>query len=162
MHIQKIPNYLLKFVQLFCLTNCSICFIFSNIYRSSWNAYLQVLPKIIYEILMKLLVLLACRSILKSQFQIHDIFFFILMVAGVFIHFLPKSCWLSSCRTNKKIIPVLISGYERFDDVSSKEGSASSNKLELGTINFQREVIKELLMLIVVMFWMGHPTKLDI
>ena len=57
---------------------------------------------------------------------------------------------------------VLISGYERFDDVSSKEGSASSNKLELGTISFQREVIKEPLMLIVVMFWMGHPTKLDI
>ena len=84
------------------------------------------------------------------------------MVVGVFIHFLLKSCWLSSCRTNRKIIHVLISGYERFDDVSSKEGSASSNTLELGTINFQREVNKELVMLIVVMFWMGHPIELDI
>ena len=84
------------------------------------------------------------------------------MVASVFIHFLPKSCWLSSCISNRKIICILISWYERFDDVSSKEGSASSNKLELGTISFQREVIKEPLMLIVVMFWMGHPTELDI
>ena len=82
--------------------------------------------------------------ILKSQFQVHDIFSSSLWLqVYLFISSQKVVGCLVAEPMEKSFKIFLASGNERFDDVSSKEGSASSNKLEMGTISFQREVIKK-------------------
>ncbi|RVW42752.1 Protein chromosome transmission fidelity 7 [Vitis vinifera] len=77
------------------------------------------------------------------QFKVHEVVKIMEVEFGggwifhkncVSIHFLPKGCWLSSCRTNTKAYKILSSSAdERSDDTSSKEAGPNSNKLQFGT-----------------------------
>ena len=86
--------------------------------------------------------------ILNSQFHIYDFFFllhffsFLWLQAYLFISSQRVAGCLVAEPIQKAYKILSSSPDERSDDTSSKEAGPNSNKLQFGTVNFQREVVQ--------------------